>query len=39
MFLHNRSAKLVETEELKDPLTVEVEHSQVIGLLQIVSTA
>ena len=27
--------EFIETKELKDPLAVEVEHSQIIGLVQI----
>ena len=36
MLLKDWSAEFVETEELKDPLPVDIEHPQVIRLLQIV---
>src|SRR5262245_24171641 len=35
MFLKDRCTEFIETKELKDPLAVEVEHSQIIGLMQI----
>jgi len=36
VLLKDWSAEFVETEELKDPLPVDIEHPQVIRLLQIV---
>ena len=33
--MKDRCAEFIETKELKDPLAVEVEHSQIIGLVQI----
>ena len=35
LFLKDRCTEFIETKELKDPLAVEVEHSQIIGLVQI----
>ena len=35
LFLKDRRTEFIETKELKDPLAVEVEHSQIIGLVQI----
>jgi hypothetical protein len=35
LFLKDRCTEFIETEELEDPLSVEVEHSQVIGFVQI----
>ena len=35
LFLKDGCTEFVETKELKDPLAVEVEHSQIIGLVQI----
>ena len=34
LFLKDRCTEFIETKELKDPLAVEVEHSQNIGLVQ-----
>ena len=34
-FLKNRCTEFIETKELKHPLAIEVEHSQIIGLVQI----
>jgi len=34
LFLKDRRTEFIETKELKDPLAVEVEHSQIIGLVQ-----
>jgi len=39
LFLKDRRTEFIEAKELKDPLAVEVEHSQIIGLVQTVSTA
>ena len=33
--MKDRCTEIIETKELKDPLAVEVEHSQIIGLVQI----
>jgi hypothetical protein len=38
-FLKDGCTEFIETKELKDPLAVEVEHSQIISLVQIASTA
>jgi hypothetical protein len=35
LFLKDRCTEFIETKELKNPLAVEVEYSQIIGLLQI----
>ena len=35
LFLNDRRTEFIETKELKDPLAVEVEHSQIISLVQI----
>ena len=35
LFLKDRCTEFIETKELKDPLAVEVENSQIIGLVQI----
>src|SRR5258705_151878 len=34
LFLKDRRTEFIETKELKVPLAVEVEHSQIIGLVQ-----
>ena len=36
LFLKDRRTEFIETKELKDPLAVEVEHSQIVGLVQTV---
>jgi hypothetical protein len=33
--LKSRCTEFIETKELKHPLAIEVEHSQIIGLVQI----
>ncbi|WFU66835.1 hypothetical protein [Bradyrhizobium brasilense] len=33
--MKNRYSEFIETKELKRPLTVEVEHSQIIGFVKI----
>jgi hypothetical protein len=33
--LKNRCTEFIETKELRHPLAIEVEHSQIIGLVQI----
>jgi hypothetical protein len=33
LFLKDRCTEFIETKELKNPLVVEVEYSQIIGLL------
>ena len=35
LFLKDGCTEFIETKELKDPLAVEVEHSQIISLVQI----
>jgi hypothetical protein len=35
LFLKDGCTEFIETKELKDPLAVEVEHSEIIGLVQI----
>ena len=35
LFLKDRCTEFIETEELKDPLAVEVEDPQIISLVQI----